>query len=96
MVAPAMLVLLLALLLNRPVPLRGLILIPWVLPTSLRMIIFRWLFEPILSVLNCMLEEIGMAFVAWLGTPQYAIVSVVLVNIWRRTPFFAVTLLTAL
>ena len=92
--------LVLALLLNRPVPLRGLIrgliLIPWVLPTSLSMIIFRWLFEPTLSVLNYMLEGMSMAPIAWLGTPQNAIVSVVLVNIWRGTPFFAVTLLAAL
>lgn len=90
----------LALLLNRPFPLRnvvrGLILIPWVLPTSLSMIIFRWLFEPTLSVLNFMLEGLGLAAVQWLGTPTNAIISVMIVNIWRGTPFFAVVLLAAL
>jgi multiple sugar transport system permease protein len=92
--------LLLALLMNRPFPLRsvvrGLILIPWVLPTSLSMVIFRWMFEPTLSVLNYMLEGAGMNAVGWLSTPANALMSVMLVNIWRGTPFFAVTLLAAL
>ena len=91
--------LLLALLLNRPFPLRsiirGLILIPWVLPTSLSMIIFLWLFEPTLSVLNYMLAGVGFESIQWLG-PKTAIFSVMMVNIWRGTPFFAVVLLAAL
>jgi len=89
-----------AILLNRRFPLRGvirgLILIPWVVPTSLSMVIFRWLFEPTLSVLNYMLAGIGLESVQWLGTPQNAIFSVLMVNIWRGTPFFAVVLLAAL
>ena len=88
-----------ALLLNRPFPLRtivrGLILIPWVLPTSLSMLVFLWLFEPTLSVLNYMLESGGFDAVQWLG-PKNAIYSVMMVNIWRGTPFFAVVLLAAL
>ncbi len=47
--------LLLALILNRPFPLRnvvrGLILIPWVIPTSISMIVFTWIFHPTQSVL---------------------------------------------
>jgi len=89
-----------ALLLNRPFPfrglIRGLILIPWVVPTSLSMVIFRWLFEPTLSVLNYMLAGIGLDAVQWLGTPANALFSVMFVNIWRGTPFFAVVLLAAL
>ncbi len=91
--------LLLALLLNRPFPLRGLvrglILIPWVLPTSLSMIIFRWVFDPTQSVLNYMLESNSLDPVRWLGY-DYALYSVVAVNIWRGTPFFGVVLLAAL
>lgn len=90
----------LALLMNRPFPLRGvvraLILIPWVLPTSLSMVIFSWMFEPTLSVLNYVLESFGMEPVLWLGTQRMALTSVMAVNIWRGTPFFAVVLLAAL
>jgi multiple sugar transport system permease protein len=91
--------LVLALLLNRPFPLRGLvrglILIPWVLPTSLSMTIFVWLFEPTQSALNYMLETNGFDPVRWLGY-DHALHSVVAVNIWRGTPFFGVVLLAAL
>ncbi|MEQ8677662.1 MAG: sugar ABC transporter permease [Aggregatilineales bacterium] len=90
----------LALLLNRPFPLRnvvrGLILIPWVVPTSLSMIVFRWMFEPTLSILNYVLAGAGLDTVNWLGTPDTAIFSVMMVNVWRGTPFFAVVLLAAL
>ncbi len=94
--------LVLALLLNRRFPLRGLIrgliLLPWVVPTSLSMIIFIWMFEPSLGVLNHILASIGGpdATIRWLGTPQTALFSVMMVNIWRGTPFFAVVLLAAL
>ncbi|MEO1164713.1 MAG: sugar ABC transporter permease [Chloroflexota bacterium] len=91
---------LLALLLNRKFPLRniirGLLLLPWVVPTSLSMIVFLWLFEPTFSVLNVLLENGGFEPVSWLGTPQTALFSVMMVNIWRGTPFFAVILLAAL
>jgi len=90
----------LALLLNRPFPLRnlirGLILLPWVVPTSLSMIVFLWLFEPTFSVLNVLLERIGQDPINWLGTPTNALISVMGVNIWRGTPFFGVVLLAAL
>ncbi|MEO0562784.1 MAG: sugar ABC transporter permease, partial [Chloroflexota bacterium] len=90
----------LALLLNRPLPLRnivrGLILLPWVVPTSLSMIVFLWLFEPTFSVLNVMLERLGQDPINWLGTPTTALISVMAVNIWRGTPFFGVVLLAAL
>lgn len=92
----------LALVLNRRLlfrdVIRGAILIPWVIPTSLSMIVFLWMFEPTFSVLNVVLERInypGAPF-QWLGTPQLALGSVMAVNIWRGTPFFAVTLLAAL
>lgn len=91
--------LILALLLNRPFPMRGLvrglILIPWVLPTSLSMTIFVWLFEPTQSALNHLLETNGLDPIRWLGY-DYALYSVVGVNIWRGTPFFGVVLLAGL
>ncbi len=90
----------LALLLNRHFPLRnvlrGLLLLPWVVPTSLSMIVFLWLFEPTFSVLNILIEGVGLEPINWLGTPQNALMSVMMVNIWRGTPFFAVILLAAL
>jgi len=92
--------LILALALNKKFPLRnlvrGLILIPWVIPTSLSMVVFLWMFEPTFSVLNLMLERVGLEPVQWLAKQSTALFSVMMVNIWRGTPFFAVILLAAL
>ena len=93
--------LILALVLNRRFPLRGivrgLILLPWVIPTSISMIVFRWMFEPTQSILNHVLVSGGFpgAPYSWLGS-DLALTSVMAVNVWRGTPFFAIVLLAAL
>lgn len=94
--------LLLAVILNRPWPfrnlLRGLVLLPWIVPTSLSIVVWVWMFEPTFSILNYLLEQLGVmgAPFSWLGKPDLAMLSVMTVNIWRGTPFFGVTLLAAL
>jgi multiple sugar transport system permease protein len=94
--------LLLALILNRPLPLRllwrGLVLLPWVVPTSLSMTVFIWMFEPTYSILNYIGESLRLIDkpIQWLGTPALALFSITMVNIWRGTPFFAVTILAGL
>ncbi len=94
--------LLLAVILNRPWPLRnlirGAILLPWIVPTSMSMMAWIWMFEPTHSVINWIL--VGLNFPGapfpWLSRPDLAILAVMIINVWRGTPFFAVTLLAAL
>ncbi|MEM6430934.1 MAG: sugar ABC transporter permease [Deinococcota bacterium] len=95
--------LILALVLNRKRLLfvgffRGVALLPWVIPASLSILVWSWMFEPTFSVLNLLLESVnfpGAPFL-WLGRPNLAFFSVMLVNIWRGLPFFAVLYLAAL
>ncbi|NDJ75819.1 MAG: sugar ABC transporter permease [Chloroflexi bacterium] len=92
----------LALLLNRPMPMknvfRGVILLPWIVPTSLSVMAWRWMLDPDFSIINEMLInlEIIDKDILFLVKPKPALWSVMAVNIWRGTPFFAVTLLAAL
>lgn len=94
--------LLLAVILNRPWPfrniIRGAILLPWIIPTSLSMMAWWWMFESTHSVFNWILEGINFpgAPFPWLSRPDLALFAVMLINVWRGTPFFAVTLLAAL
>ena len=77
---------------------RGAVLLPWVIPASLSILVWSWMFEPTFSILNEALEAIrfpGAPFL-WLGRPDLAFFSVMLVNIWRGMPFFAVIYLSAL
>jgi multiple sugar transport system permease protein len=92
----------LALLLNRNFKFkaftRAFILLPFIIPTVLSTFAWKWMFDPTFSVLNWMLYQTGMIKTAinWLGDGDLAMLSIVIVNIWRGVPFFAISLLAGL
>jgi multiple sugar transport system permease protein len=59
---------------------------------------WKWMFDPTFSVINWMLFRLGMLTgrINWLGDPDLALVSVIIVNIWRGVPFYAISLLAGL
>lgn len=75
---------------------RGTILLPWVVPTSLSALAWWWMFNPNFSVLNWILKNIGLQGVPWLSDPEVAMFSVILVDVWRGIPFFAISFLAGL
>jgi multiple sugar transport system permease protein len=75
---------------------RAVLLLPWIVPTVLSTMAFLWMFDSNLSSLNWLLRGLGLAQVPWLTKPQTAMISVMIVNVWRAIPFFAITTLTAL
>lgn len=92
----------LAMILNRKFKMNGLIrgaiLIPWIMPTTISALVWVWILNDLGGALNSILLSLDIisAPVAWLGTAKTALLSVVSVNIWRGTPFFAITLLAGL
>ncbi|MGD0267152.1 MAG: sugar ABC transporter permease [Candidatus Methylomirabilota bacterium] len=92
----------LALLLNQEIPcrnlIRGAILLPWIVPTSLSVLTWLWMFDSLFSVVNYILLGLGLISkkIPWLGDPFWAMVSVIIVNTWRGLPFFAVSFLAGL
>jgi multiple sugar transport system permease protein len=77
--------------------LRGLILLPWVIPASLSTLAWRWMFDPSYSVFNWCLRVVGYsAGIPWLSDPWWARAAVISVNVWRGLPFFAICLLAGL
>jgi len=92
----------LALLLNRHFRgkafVRAFILLPFIIPTVLSTFAWKWMFDPTFSVLNWMLWKVGFIEqrINWLGDPDLAMASIMVVNIWRGVPFFAITLLAGL
>jgi multiple sugar transport system permease protein len=92
----------LALLLNQDIPgrnlIRGAILLPWIVPTSLSVLTWLWMFDSLFSVVNYILLGLGLIStkIPWLGDPFWAMVSVAIVNVWRGLPFFAVSFLAGL
>jgi multiple sugar transport system permease protein len=92
----------LALLLNRSFKFkaftRAFILLPFIIPTVLSTFAWKWMFDPTFSVLNWMLYQTGVIRTAinWLGDGDLAMLSIIIVNIWRGVPFFAISLLAGL
>ncbi len=93
---------LVALLLNRNFPLRGVVravvLIPWVLPGILNALMWTWMYDGNYGVINDILVRLGIlgAFFPFLARMDSAMPSVMATVIWQGTPFFAIMLLAAL
>jgi multiple sugar transport system permease protein len=77
---------------------RAFILLPFIIPTVLSTFAWKWMFDPTFSVLNWTFFKLGLinARINWLGDPDLAMVSVMIVNIWRGVPFYAISLLAGL
>lgn len=77
---------------------RAFILLPFIIPTVLSTFAWKWMFDPTFSVINWMLFRVGLLHgrINWLGDPDLALISVIIVNIWRGVPFFAISLLAGL
>src|SRR5688500_9760432 len=92
----------LAMLLNRHFKGRALtrafILLPFIIPTALSTFAWKWMFDPTFSVLNWALYNLGAIRrpINWLGDGELAMWSIIIVNIWRGVPFFAISLLAGL
>jgi multiple sugar transport system permease protein len=92
----------LALLLNRHFKgkafIRAFVLLPFIIPTVLSTFAWKWMFDPTFSVLNWMLFKLGIIHgrINWLGDPDLAMVSIIIVNVWRGVPFYAISLLAGL
>lgn len=92
----------LALLLNRHFRFKALtrafILLPFIIPTVLSTFAWKWMFDPTFSVINWALFKLGLIHgrINWLGDPDLAMISIIIVNVWRGVPFYAISLLAGL
>ncbi|WP_051344283.1 carbohydrate ABC transporter permease [Alicyclobacillus herbarius] len=83
----------LALLFNRKFPLsrllRTLMLIPWLLPLIVSGTAFKWIFDQNHGVLNAVLMHLHIIHspLGWLVSPNLALISVIITNIWVGIPF---------
>src|SRR5271166_3859720 len=68
--------------------LRGLLLVPWVIPLALSTLTWWWMFDPSYSAFNWVLNQFGFNNVPWLGEGVIARACVITVNVWFGTPFF--------
>ena len=67
---------------------RGLIILPWALPTSVNGIMWKWISNANYGVLNALFFRLGLIerYQVWLADPMRALHLVMLANIWKETP----------
>jgi multiple sugar transport system permease protein len=91
-----------ALLLNRSLPgrglLRSLILLPWVLPGVVAAILWRFMYDPQLGLINSFIVGWGLSDhgVEWLADTSTAMGAAILAAVWKGFPFSTVVYLAAL
>lgn len=68
---------------------RGLILLPWLMPNVIVALLWLWILDPSLGLINVMLEAIGFDAIPFLTQPSTAIASIAGINIWRHMGYAA-------
>jgi multiple sugar transport system permease protein len=90
----------LAVLLNRTMPfrdfLRTLIFTPYVMPIVSTAIIFSFIYQPDVGVLNAALHGLGLPKVAWLDSPRAIMPAIILYSVWQHTGYNTVIFLAGL
>lgn len=78
--------------------LRTAVLIPWAIPTIVSAKMWGWMLHDVYGVINDICVWLGIIKqpVAWAADPKLAMISVILVDVWKTTPFMALLLLAGL
>jgi multiple sugar transport system permease protein len=78
--------------------LRGIFLLPWILPTYIVALVFRWLLDGQTGVVNQVLTTTGIVDnnIPFLAQKWTAIASLIFVLSWKGYPFYALTFLAGL
>ena len=89
-----------ALLLDQPFPgrplVRGITVLPYLLPTVVVTVIFQWLLDGSLGLFTVWAEQAGLGRPAWFENPNSAMLILIVVSVWTWTPFVTVCFLAAL
>nr|WP_240670156.1 sugar ABC transporter permease [Actinoplanes solisilvae] len=76
--------------------LRAVFLVPWLLPLIVSASSWSWMLNSESGVVNAALRALGAGPVNWLTDPRWALVSVIIANIWIGIPFNLVVLYSGL
>jgi len=76
--------------------LRALFLVPWLLPLIVSASTWSWMLNSESGVVNSVIRTVGGDQVNWLTSPQWALTSVIIANIWIGIPFNLVILYSGL
>ena len=92
-----------AMVVNTKFPGRGLMrvimLVPWAIPTAVSSRMWEWMFQSTrVGLINVFLQDIGLINepIAWLAAETWQLPSMIIIDVWKTTPFMALLLLAGL
>jgi multiple sugar transport system permease protein len=75
---------------------RTLLLIPPMIAPAVVGLNFRWLFNTQSGLIDAVLRDLGLPVIPWLSDPGWALVSVIIADIWQNTPLMVLLFLAGL
>jgi trehalose/maltose transport system permease protein len=77
---------------------RAAILIPWAIPTIVSARMWGWMLNDQFGIINDILLNLGLISqkIAWTANPDTAMLAVLIVDVWKTTPFMALLILAGL
>lgn len=78
--------------------LRGIMILPWALPSVVNAVMWKWIYNANYGALNALLYQLHIIknYHVWLGDPKSAFVCLVFANIWKETPYVVLLMLAGL
>lgn len=79
-------------------PVRGLLMIPWMIPMTVTALVFKLLFAGDMGIVNYLLKSLGFIQenIDWLTNPDTAMWVVIAANVWIGIPFNTILISTGL
>jgi trehalose/maltose transport system permease protein len=77
---------------------RAAILVPWAIPTIVSAKMWSWMFNDQFGMINDILLKLGLISekIAWTANADTAMIAVLIVDVWKTTPFMALLILAGL
>lgn len=82
--------------LTKSVIIRAIIILPWLMPSVVVGLLWLWLMDPTLGIINEFLRAIGVGTVPFLNLPKYAMPSIALINVWQYVGYTALLVFAGL
>ena len=82
--------------LTKSMVVRAMIILPWLMPPVVVGLIWLWLLDPNLGIVNAALKALGLPMIAFFGLPQWAMPTIAMINIWEYVGYTALLIFAGL
>jgi trehalose/maltose transport system permease protein len=77
---------------------RAIVLVPWTIPTIVSARMWAWMLNDVYGIINELLIRTSFidAPIPWIASNSLSVISIILVDVWKTTPYMALLLLAGL